>query len=141
METLWRASIASSHFPWRRCTQAVLAIELLVATQAIDWRVGLEWDPNARGDPRGAEQADPQVFATATQAARRPQLAARLGPGAGAAYLAVRSVAEPMCADRVLEPDIRAVRRMIDNGTLLAQVNAALREPLRPILPLARTSS
>ena len=52
--------------------------------------------------------------------------------------MAVRSAAEPMCADRMLEPDIRAVRRIIDNGTLLAQVNAALHKPLRPIPPLAR---
>jgi len=133
--------------------QAVLAIELLVAAQAVDWRVGLDRDPNGDGanahppgdtdgTPRfpggamsvSAEEAD--QFATATRPERRPQIAARLGSGTGAAYLAVRAVAEPMLADRVLEPDIRAVRRIINDGTLGARVDSALPAPLRPILAL-----
>lgn len=122
-------------------SQAVLAIELLVAAQAIDWRVGLKWDPNARGDARGTEQADPQVFAAATEAGQRAQIVQQLGRGTGAAYLAVRSAAEPMVADRMLEPDIRAVRRLIDDAALPACVDAALGTPLRRIPPLQRAGA
>jgi histidine ammonia-lyase len=120
--------------------QAVLAIELLVATQALDWRVGMQWDPNAKGGvANNAGESEAQAFAAATQPTERPRIAAQLGRGTGPAYLAVRQVAEPMLADRVLEPDIRAVRRIIEDGTLLAQVDAALGEPMRRIPALARS--
>lgn len=53
-----------------------------------------------------------------------------------AACLAVGPVAEPMLAVRVVESAIRAVRRIIDNGTLLTQVSAALETALRAIARL-----
>jgi len=128
--------------------QAVVAIELLVAAQAIDWRVGMRRDPNPHtpdddqpGFARGTMSVSDEeatAFAEATQPDRREQTAAVLGAGTGAAYRAVRDVAAPMLADRVLEPDIRAVRRIIETGTLLAQVNVASDTPLRPIPPLVR---
>lgn len=125
--------------------QATLAIELLVAAQAIDWRVGMRRDPNPpehqpADAPTGgtcsqpgflagslslsdAEQAE---FARVTRPENRAQIAERLAPGTRAAYLAVRAVAPAMVADRVLEPDIRAVRRIIENETLVAGANAGL---------------
>ncbi len=116
--------------------QAVLAIELLVATQAIDWRVGMRRDPNPHtpatdqpGFARGSLSISDEEwveFQRVTQPAARARTAAELGRGTAAAYLAVRQVAEPMWADRVLEPDIRAVRRIIDAGALVGQVDAAL---------------
>ena len=153
--------------------QAVLAIELLVATQAIDWRVAMRRDPNgddlevrqSEGTPGlmagGSPPADARAgrrqqptsfpagslstsdeewlaFQNATRAENRPTIAATLGTGSGAAYLSVRQVAEPMLSDRVLEPDIRAVRRLIDDGVLVGAVNAALPAPLRPIPALVR---
>ncbi len=153
--------------------QAVLAIELLVAAQALDWRVGMNRDPNPRTDdqwkggasglakppsellPIEGEAAEGfvgsvpdapvvmpggtvsvsdeewQAFRTATQPENRDKIAVRIGTGSAAGYCAVRDVVEPMDADRVVEPDIRAVRRIIDDGTLLARVNAALGESLR----------
>ncbi len=122
-------------------TQAVLAIELLVAAQAIDWRVAMRWDPNGRGGGNAADStsdAEAQAFAAATQPGQRPKIAAQLGTGTGAAYRGVRRAAEPMRVDRVLEPDIRALRRIIEDGTLLAEVSAALPNPLRPIPGLAQ---
>jgi len=117
--------------------QAVLAIELLVAAQAVDWRVGMQRDPNTPAAARsGAEES--VAFDAATKPERRAAIAALLGRGTGAAYLALRRVAEPMLAARMLEPDIRAVRRIIDNGTLLAAVNARLETPLRGIPALER---
>ena len=151
-------------------TQAVLAIELMVAAQALDWRVGMQRDPNphtpdhwtitpAQADGADAEASHAesprcdlfpggsmsvtdeewQQFRQVTETSNRPQIAARLGVGTAAAYQAVRGVAEPMLADRVLEPDIRAVRRLISDGHLLTQVNAALPTPLRHIPALGRT--
>ena len=161
-------------------TQAVLAIELLVAAQAIDWRVGMQRDPNGEGaegrrsgGTEAAAGASPAVtgekslgprlgrgqpasfpvgslstsdeewraFQQATQPGRRAGIAAALGRGTGAAYLALRRVAEPMLADRVLEPDIRAVRRLLDDGVLGAMVNAALTAPLRMIPALGRAAT
>jgi histidine ammonia-lyase len=165
-------------------TQAAVAIELLVSSQAIDWRVGMNRDPNpqtpdawrvapaggrsapAEGVPGPAEadeestfvgctpdappvagfpggamsvsEEEAAAFARVTRGENRPHIATCLGHGSGAAYLAVRAVAEPLLADRVLEPDIRAVRRIIDDGVLLAQVNAALPEPLLGIPALRR---
>jgi histidine ammonia-lyase len=82
-----------------------------------------------------------QAFRGATRAERRSDTARRMGAGTAAAYLAVRAVAEPMLDDRVLEPDIRAARRMIEDGTVVARVNAALSAPLRDVPALARASS
>ncbi len=129
-------------------TQAAVAIELLVAAQAIDWRAGMKRDPNPHtpdsdqpGFARGSMSVSDeewQQFVDVTQAARRPEIAEQLGRGTAAAYLAVRSVAEPLYNDRVIEPDIRAVRRLIDSGDALAAVGAADGVTLHSIPPLRR---
>jgi histidine ammonia-lyase len=128
--------------------QAVVAIELLVAAQALDWRVGMKRDPNPHtpqsdrpgfaGGAMSVSEEEWAGFRDATTPAKRKETAAALGAGTGAGYLAVRTAAEPMLEDRVLEPDIRAVRRIIDNGMLLATVNGALAEPLRTVPGLRR---
>ncbi len=142
--------------------QAVLAIELLVATQGLDWRVGMKRDPNphtphddqpgfARGTMSVSEEESLRPvyhsdrrpprrseFQEATRLPQRQTTAQTLGRGTGAAYLAVRHVAEPLLNDRVIEPDIRAVRRIIAEGTLVDAVNQALAEPLRNIPALTR---
>jgi len=126
-----------------------------VAAQAIDWRVGMRRDPNphtadtwAVAAPGGtarvpggvvsvsAEEAD--AFAAATRPERRATIAQHLGIGTRAAYLAIRGVAAPLLADRVLEPDIRAVRRILDDGTLLKRVDATLPTPLGSVPALSR---
>lgn len=154
-------------------TQAALAIELLVAAQALEWRVGLQRDPNPHTDdtwetrprpPRGPDaqpettalgcvpdapvvvtfpggvmsvsDEEAEAFEAATTLEKRPHIAARLGVGTGSGYLAVRSVAEPLLADRVIEGDIRAVRHLITDGALLERVNAALPEALATIAAL-----
>lgn len=135
--------------------QAVLAIELLVGSQALDWRVGMNRDPNpdtpdawnVAGPGRPAEGRVPggvrsitdeewQAFQRATRPENRAAIAGALGAGTRAAYLAVREAAEPMIDDRVLEPDIRAARRIIENGELLRRVGAGLGFSLAAIRPL-----
>lgn len=112
--------------------QSVLAIELLVAAQAVEWRVAMGVEPIVRST--GAEEDEEtyrrtrEVFKQAeveaaefrqkTAPEHRPDIAGQLGRGTGAAYLAVRGAAEPMLADRTLDDDIRNVRRLIEYATL-----------------------
>lgn len=100
-----------------RNVQAVLAIELLVAAQAVEWRVAMKVDPvkPRPGSPSDWEQAglEARQFEERTRPERREEIAGALGEGTRRAYLAVRRVAETMVKDRVLEGDIRAVRGLV----------------------------
>jgi histidine ammonia-lyase len=103
-----------------RNTQTVLAIELLVAAQAVEWRVAMEIDPVK---PRSRvlsdwEKADreAELFEQRTQPERRQEIAARLGEGTRRAYLTVREAAATMVRDRALDGDIRAARRLVEAG-------------------------
>jgi len=110
--------------------QAVLGVELLVAAQAVEWRAGMGYPPNAaEGAATPAPAADPEAvaaeaerFAEVTAPPRRQQIAGHLGTGTAAAYRAVRTVAEPMLADRPLAEDLRATRRLVESGELLRRV-------------------
>lgn len=112
-------------------TEAVLAIELLAAAQAIDWRVGMEVPADGRPgtakpgseDLRQAREVADR-FAEATSAARRGTIAAQLGVGTRAAYLAIRDTVPPLTADLVLEPSVRTLRaRLADGGFVRAVVS------------------
>lgn len=141
-------------------SQAVLAIELLAAAQAVEWRVGMgygaaavppspaEVEERAAGGEAGAlaaardawRQADEEAerFAAATLPERRETIAARLGIGTRAVYLAVRRAAEPLLEDRPLADDIGRVRRTLEDGSLVAAVAASA--PLRPIPTLINST-
>ena len=54
------------------------------------------------------------------------RLPVRPGPGLRAAHAHLRSVVPAMMRDRPISPDIAAVRRLIDDGSLLAAARAAL---------------
>jgi histidine ammonia-lyase len=101
-----------------RNVQAVLAIELLVAAQAVEWRVAMEIDPRGAGQPAGSDwersRQEGEQFAERTRPERRPEIAEKLGQGTRRAYLEVRELAPPMLTDRTLDGDIRAVRAGIE---------------------------
>lgn len=104
-----------------RNAQAVLAIELLVAAQAVEWRVAMERDPvSTRKASADWERADQQAhdFEERTRPERRPEIAAALGEGTRRVYLQVRDAAPTMLRDRVLEGDIRAVRGVVEGWAL-----------------------
>jgi len=111
-----------------RNVQAVLAIELLVAAQAIEWRVAMKLDPRAKGEEDGVHalrdwekaERESKDFAERTTPEHRPAIAAHLGEGTRQAYLAIRDLAGPMLADRTLDEDIRAVRAAVEGGASLA---------------------
>jgi histidine ammonia-lyase len=103
-----------------RNAQAVLAIELIVGAQAVEWRVAMNIDPvQARPDaPSDWEQAGREAadFGERTSPERRQEIASHLGEGTRAAYLQVRGLVSTMVKDRPLDGDIRAVRGAIERG-------------------------
>jgi histidine ammonia-lyase len=102
-----------------RNTQAVLAIELLVATQAVEWRVAMKRDPRDSPQPLDWQEAEEEAkrFREETAPERRETIAAALGEGTRRAYLAIRSLVPTLLADdHVLEGDLRAVRGAIEAG-------------------------
>ena len=107
-----------------RNVQAVLAIELLVAAQAVEWRVAMKLDPRSKGEEDGVHalrdwekaERESREFAERTAPERRTDIAASLGAGTSRAYLAIRELAGPMLVDRTLDGDIRAVRLAVEEG-------------------------
>jgi len=97
--------------------QAVIAIELMVATQAIDWRAGMGIDPNgtARSVRSLADiETEACAFAEATRPDGRRATAEKLGAGTRAAYQAVRSLIPTLLDDRPLDGDILKLRGAIE---------------------------
>ena len=95
--------------------EAVLAIERLVAAQAIEWRVAMiEGVPEAHTLPDADKQA--VEFERAVRG-RANDIALYLGHGTRGAYLAVRAVTEPVFHDRPLSDDVHRVRGVITAGT------------------------
>lgn len=95
--------------------QSVLAIELLAAAQAVEWRVVFQYDPNQPA-PRllDVEHAEAQArqFEEAVDG-KAANIATQLGAGSRQLYLRVREVAQPVFRDRPLDADIRAARRLV----------------------------
>lgn len=127
-------------------TQSVLAIELMVAAQAIDWRLGMHRDPNgAARDPGAAgphsaalsvSETEWREFQHASDPLAVERRAQKLGRGGGAVYRAVRAVCTPLHSDRVLEPDIRALRRLITRGAIVDAAESAMGAALRRVAAL-----
>ncbi len=126
-------------------SQAVLAVNLVVAAQAVDWRAGMNISPNApttklnevgavAGKLEAAEEEFRQ-FVEMSSSEKRGSIAVRLGAGTRAAYLCIRSLVQPLTRDRVLEPDIRAVRAAVCDGRILHTLEGSVAKPA-PILPL-----
>jgi len=123
--------------------QAVLAINLIACAQAIDWRVGMNISPSSPTVSRNqvgavidkleAAENEARQFAEATRDDRRESIATKLGAGTREAYRAVRAVSPPLLKDRILERDIRAVRTIVTDGSLLARSQESLGATLRAI--------
>ena len=88
--------------------QSVLAIELIVAGQAVDWRVAM-----MQGVPEAHNLDDAEAQATAFEAAvsgRAATIAQSLGRGTAVLYLCIRALVDPLFADRPLHEAIRRIR-------------------------------
>lgn len=91
--------------------QSVAAIELMVAAQAIDWRVAmLEGVPEAHDLAEADEQA--RAFEKAVSG-RAEAIASWLGSGSAQLYRRIRAVVTPLVADRSLAEDLRRLRSSI----------------------------
>jgi histidine ammonia-lyase len=125
-----------------RNVQAVLAIELLVATQAVEWRVAMDIDPRPKkpdekdeakgsretgGADRPSQEApseweraelEARNFEERTRPEERAKIAGYLGAGTQRAYLSVRELAPTMLVDKTLDGDVRAVRGTLEDGSL-----------------------
>jgi histidine ammonia-lyase len=92
-----------------RNAQNVLAIELMVVAQAIDWRVGLSIDPLAARKEMSLKDAEDE--ARRFEAAARPDAIARgVAPALRELYIRVRRVSPPVIRDRALSEDVRRIR-------------------------------
>ncbi len=136
--------------------QSVLAIELLVGAQAVEWRVAMGIAPTDGSQTPDGEEAtyrrtrevleraetEAEDFRARTAEPHRAEIAGQLGRGTGAAYLAIRQAAEPMLADRTLDGDIRNLRRLLEYSTadsgssLIRAVEQGLGSKLRRIAAL-----
>jgi len=88
--------------------QSVLAIELIVAAQAIDWRVAM-----MQGVSEAHNLADVETQAAAFEAAvsgHAAGIARFLGHGTAEHYLRIRALVDPLFADRPLHEAIRRIR-------------------------------
>ncbi len=92
--------------------RSVLAIELLCAAQAVEWRAVFNYDPNQPA-PKLLEvqhaEAQAREFEEAVSG-RANNIATQLGHGTRELYLKVRTAVRPVFHDRPLDGDIRAAR-------------------------------
>ncbi len=98
--------------------QAVLAIEMMVAAQAVEWRVAFNFDPT-KPAPKllSLEESDQQAkdFAEKVRGAA-DVIASKLGRGTRELYLRVRRTVEPVIDDRPLSDDIRLLRAVVSTS-------------------------
>lgn len=98
--------------------QSVLAIELMVAAQAVDWRVAM-----IGGVPEAHDLGEAETQAAAFEGAvrgRSNDVAGSLGHGTREVYLRVRAIVEPLFADRPLSDDVRRLRAALTRRSLNA---------------------
>ena len=92
-----------------RNVQAVLAIEMMVAAQALEWRVAMR---NGVGEAHTLEEADRQAEDFA-RFVKSTDIASHLGTGTREAYKKVRARVATLLEDRPLSEDVRKLRELV----------------------------
>jgi len=90
-----------------RNAQDVLAIELLVVAQALDWRIGMSIDPIAPRPEMSVKDADEQ--ARRFETVQPKSVAESVAPALREIYDRVRDASPPVVRDRALSDDVRRV--------------------------------
>ncbi|GAA2040189.1 histidine ammonia-lyase [Catenulispora yoronensis] len=114
--------------------QAVVAIELMTAAQAIDWRVGMAIPPltgpeaGHQGSRSWREVWDAHrgvrgEFAAAAANGGLGAVPRQLGAGTAAVYGMLRAVIRPLVDDRPLDADIRSAWRLVRDGRISALIH------------------
>ena len=93
-----------------RNAENVLAIELLVAAQALDWRVGMTIDPIAPRAQMTLAESEEQARRFESVADYR-RIAEGIAPALRPFYQRVREASPPTVRDRPLSDDVRRVRQ------------------------------
>jgi histidine ammonia-lyase len=94
--------------------QATVAIELMAASQAIDWRILVGRRPYPGVD--GTEPSAEAILRSSQD--RVSTIGEYLAPGTSDAYRHIRSVVPTLVEDRPMDADIRAVWQLIRTGVL-----------------------
>jgi histidine ammonia-lyase len=92
-----------------RNVQSILAIELMVAAQAIEWRAAVR---GGVGEAHTLEEAERQAAAF-EKFVRSADIAQQLGRGTREAYRAVRASVSTLLRDRPLDDDVRKLRDVV----------------------------
>ncbi|SRR5581483_4163701 len=95
--------------------QAVLAIEMMVAAQAVEWRIAFDFDPT-KPAPKllSFEQSEQQAKDFESKVCGSADvIASKLGRGTRELYLRVRKTVQPVVYDRPLSDDIRILRALV----------------------------
>ena len=113
--------------------QSVLAIELVVAAQALDWRLaqGVASSYEAMAAEGEASDSDIATFLARAEGEDRrfrdfldatsvEERAAHLGRGSSAAFEAVRAVVSPLLEDRELSEELGRARRLVGYSAVSA---------------------
>jgi histidine ammonia-lyase len=110
-------------------TEQIVAIEMLCAAQALDFRQkGLEFSRVAWQEDEALQRSKKVVEYELKKGRAVGQ--ARLGKGTEAAHRAVRTKVEYFDRDRPLYPDLQRVVEMIHSGEIVSSVETALGDPL-----------
>jgi histidine ammonia-lyase len=107
--------------------QSVLAVELLVAAQAVEWRVLTDRDPLV-GPSKEVLEHEAELFRERAVPGGSEAVRARLGRGTGSVYLALRQRVPPLWEDRPLSDDMRAVADLVADGGVVEAAARALRD-------------
>ncbi len=109
-----------------RLSAHVVALELLAAAQAVEWRT-------VRGEPRAPASSDAPTTeqVAAFESLTVDAAAAGLGAAGGATLRAVRALSDRVVADRPLSDDAARLARAILRGDLVRTVAGSV--PVRPL--------
>src|SRR5438552_18307446 len=94
-----------------RNAENVLAIELLVVAQALDWRIGMAMDPLAPRREMSVAEADEQ--ARKFESVQPNKVVEGVAPNLRELYLRVRKVSPAVVRDRALSDDVQRVREAL----------------------------
>jgi histidine ammonia-lyase len=98
--------------------QAVIAIEMLAAAQAADWRIGIPGHADGASlEASDAEAVEFQRITAQWETAILPKLAPKLQP----VYRKIRERVPAIVTDRVLDEDVRLLRQLIESGALVRE--------------------
>jgi histidine ammonia-lyase len=96
--------------------QTVMAIELMVAAQALDWRIGMSMNPTGKRPPQSIADAEAQARAFEAAASQIDAIANGIAPALRPLYRKVRDVSAPVVADRPLSEDVRLLRVVLTSA-------------------------